>query len=179
MLFPSSPAELIPPPGGGEFWNRVVASTPVARLNTTARIMDPTVFAQLDSGGPYAFRAVYFFTAEAGGPSLVWRLNGPALFNPGGTTPATALNAVLGLAAGSQDTTSANIADTTRLTYHAADVSTVWNTGGPARAMGRIEVRGVIQVTAPGAFGIEWTSNSGLWALTRLAGSYIEYAALF
>jgi hypothetical protein len=141
--------------------------------------MDPVVFAQLDAGGPYAFRAVYFFTAEAGGPSILFRVTGPTLFNPGGTTPATALNMVRGLAAGSQTTTSQTIADTTRLDYDTADQTTVWNTGGPARAMGRIEISGVIQVTAPGAFGVSWASNSALWAITRLAGSYIEYAPLF
>lgn len=165
--------------GGGEFWQRVTASIPVSRLSAVARAMDPVVFINLDAGGPYAVRGVYYFTAEGGGPSLVWRMTGPTLSNPGGTTPATSMNIVRALAAGSQDTVAQTPGYTTRLTYDVADITTVWNTGAPARAMGRIEINGVLEVTGPGAFGIEWTSSNAIWALTRIAGSYLEYAPLF
>lgn len=173
-----SPAEQIPPPGGGEFWSRVVASTPLVRLNPGISL-DDEVFVDLEPGGPYAIRGIYWFTAEAGGPSLEHRIVGPALFNPGGTTPANAMNIRKQLAAGGQDNTSIAPAFTAELSYDVATISTVWNTGGPARALGFIALDGVIQVSAFGSFGISWDSNSGLWALTRLAGSYLEYAPLF
>lgn len=150
-------------------WTIVRATADLVRDSATARALDSTVVIPMLAGKTYQVRGVYWFTAEAGGPSLVTRVAGPAL---------TLMNLRRGLAAGSQTLAAQTIAEITLMAYEAADVSTVWNTGGPARALGRIELWGNVTPSAAGDWGLSWTGNSALWAFTRLKGSYLEYAEM-
>jgi hypothetical protein len=162
VSFPSGFARNPPP----AFWKTVMATADLVRDSATARIIDPIVVVPMTAGKTYYVRGYYYWTAEAGGPSILVRLNGPAL---------TLLNIQRGIVAGAQTNTSMNIGTTARMAYDAADVSTTWNTGGPARALGYWWLDGLVTPSASGNFGLEWTGNSALWAFTRLKGSYLEY----
>lgn len=156
----------IPPAQTAEGWTIVVAGADLVRDSGTARALDSTVVIPMVAGAVYQVRGVYWFTAEAGGPSLVTRVAGPAL---------TAMNLRREITAGVQSLSSLNPGYVALMAYEAGDVSTIWNTGGPARAIGRIAFEGSVIPSASGDWGLSWTGNSGLWPFTRLRGSYLEY----
>lgn len=149
-----------------EQWTRVLAETSVERLSASGLIADPTLEITMEPPGIYLIRGIFFFTAEAGGPSLQIQMTGPAL---------TAMNLRRGIANGAQTNVALAPGYTARMAYDAAFISMGMNTGAPARALATYELEGMIQPSAAGTLQFLWTSSNAIWSLTRRAGSYLEY----
>jgi hypothetical protein len=153
--------------GGGEYWSRVVAAADLTRTNP-ARSMDSALFVTM-AAGTYEIRGKYFMTAFGGGPSLVHRLNGPAL---------TLMLIRRAVGGGVVTGTAITPAWVCKTIYDVADTNTAMNTDGLTECLAIVEFEGLVMPSAAGDWGMEWTGSNGTFGITRRAGSYLEYRKL-